>query len=77
MQIDYNDIASMTKELERHNVHTVVSAVGLLSDEASQSQINLIDAAEKSSVTERFIPSEFSFIQTTEWVPKRLATGSI
>lgn len=66
MKIDYNDIASMTKELERHNVHTVISTVGLLSDEASQSQINLIDAAEKSSVTERFIPSEFSFIQTKE-----------
>jgi len=66
VQIDYDDIPSMTKELERHNVHTVISAIGLLSDEASQSQVNLIDAAEKSSVTERFVPSEFSFIQTPE-----------
>jgi hypothetical protein len=56
----------MTKELERHNVHTIISAVGLLSDEASQSQINLIDAAGKSSVAERFVPSEYSFIQTPE-----------
>jgi nucleoside-diphosphate-sugar epimerase len=69
VQIDYNDIVSMTKELERHNVHTIISAVGLLSDEASKSQINLIDAAEKSSVTERFIPSEYSFIQTPDLLP--------
>ncbi|KAJ5128668.1 hypothetical protein N7526_006834 [Penicillium atrosanguineum] len=69
VQIDYNDIASMTKELERYNVHTIISAIGLISDAASQSQINLIDAAEKSSATERFIPSEYSFIQTPDLLP--------
>lgn len=56
----------MTAELERHNVHTIISAIGLVSDETSQSQLNLIEAAELSSSTKRFIPSEFSFIQTPE-----------
>jgi uncharacterized protein YbjT (DUF2867 family) len=66
VQIDYNDIPAMTAELERHNVHTIISAIGLVSNETSQSQLNLIEAAEKSSPTKRFIPSEYSFIQTPE-----------
>ncbi|KAJ5890850.1 uncharacterized protein N7473_007078 [Penicillium subrubescens] len=66
VQIDYNDIPTMTVELERHNVHTIISAIGLVSNETSQSQLNLIEAAEKSKSTKRFIPSEYSFIQTPE-----------
>ncbi|KAF3386454.1 hypothetical protein F1880_000160 [Penicillium rolfsii] len=66
VQIDYSDIPSMTAELERHNVHTIISAIGLVSNETSQSQLNLIEAAEKSNSTKRFIPSEYSFIQTPE-----------
>lgn len=58
----------MARELEHHNVHTVISAIGLVSDETSQSQLNLIKAAEKATTTQRFIPSEFSFIQTAECV---------
>ncbi|CEJ55394.1 hypothetical protein PMG11_01655 [Penicillium brasilianum] len=69
VQIDYSDIPSMTAELERHHVHTIISAIGLVSDETSQSQLNLIEAAELSSSTKRFIPSEFSFIQTPELLP--------
>ncbi|KAJ5446260.1 hypothetical protein N7491_002342 [Penicillium cf. griseofulvum] len=66
VQINYDDIASMTHELERHNIHTIISAIGLVSDETSQSQLNLIKAAEKSVSTKRFIPREYSFVQTTE-----------
>lgn len=68
VQIDYNDITSMTRELEHHNVHTIISAIGLVSDETSQSQLNLIEAAENAATAQRFIPSEFSFIQTAECV---------
>lgn len=66
VQINYEDIPSMARVLERHNVHTIISAIGLVSDETSQSQLNLIEAAEKSASTKRFIPSEYSFVQTTE-----------
>ncbi|KAJ5373859.1 hypothetical protein N7517_005865 [Penicillium concentricum] len=69
VQINYDDISSMTHELERYNIHTVISAIGLVSDETSQSQLNLIKAAEKSVSTKRFIPSEYSFVQTTELLP--------
>ncbi|CAG8297419.1 unnamed protein product [Penicillium salamii] len=66
VQIKYDDIASMTQELERHNIHTLISAIGLVSEETSQSQLNLIEAADKSASTKRFIPSEYSFIQTSD-----------
>lgn len=72
VQLDYGDIASMTTELEHHNIHTIISAIGLVSDESSQSQLNLIDAAENAKCTERFIPSEYSFIQTAEYAPTEL-----
>lgn len=54
----------MAHEFERHKIHTIISAIGLVSDETSQSQLNLIEAGEKSVSTKRFIPSEYSFIQT-------------
>ncbi|KAJ5170503.1 uncharacterized protein N7500_003286 [Penicillium coprophilum] len=66
VQINYDDIPSMVHELERHDVHTIISTIGLTSDETSQSQLNLIEAAEKSRSTKRFIPSEYSFVQTPE-----------
>jgi hypothetical protein len=56
----------MVNELEQHKIHTIISAIGLVSDETSQSQLNLIEAAEKSVLTKRFIPSEYSFIQTAK-----------
>ncbi|KAJ5778246.1 hypothetical protein N7520_001492 [Penicillium odoratum] len=66
VQINYDDVGSLAKTLDTHNVHTIISAIGLVSDETSQSQLNLIDAAELSATTKRFIPSEFSFIQTAD-----------
>ena len=76
LQIKYDDIAAMTRALENHNVHTIISAISLVSDETSQSQLNLIDAAENSKTTKRFIPSEYSFIQTAEWVLRTQKIGS-
>lgn len=66
VQIDYNDVPALTRQLEHHNIHTIISAIGLISEETSNSQMHLIEAAEKSEVTKRFIPSEYSFIQTAE-----------
>lgn len=66
VQVDYNDIPSLARTLEEHAVHTVISAISIYDGETSQSQLNLIQAADKSNVTSRFIPSEYSFIQTKE-----------
>lgn len=54
----------MARMLEGHNVDTIITTIGLISEKTSQSQLNLIEAAELSPTTQRFIPSEFSFIQT-------------
>lgn len=66
VQVNYDDVPAMGHELEQHKIHTIISAIGLVSDETSRSQLNLIEAAEKSAPTKKFIPSEYSFIQTTQ-----------
>lgn len=63
VQLDYSNVPSMAKTLEELNVHSIISSIVLVSEDASQSQQNLIDAAGASAVTKRFIPSEFLFIQ--------------
>ncbi|KAH1506281.1 hypothetical protein KXX06_008961, partial [Aspergillus fumigatus] len=67
--VDYNNIPSLVQVLEQHTIHTIISAIGIFDATTSQSQLNLIQAAEESSVTKRFIPSEYSFIQTKDLLP--------
>ncbi|GIJ98293.1 hypothetical protein Aspvir_000409 [Aspergillus viridinutans] len=67
--VDYDDIPSLVQVLEQHAIHTIISAIGIFDATTSQSQLNLIQAAEKSSVTKRFVPSEYSFIQTKDLLP--------
>ncbi|OGM51146.1 nmrA-like family protein [Aspergillus bombycis] len=70
VQVGYNDSTALARTLDQHGVHTVISAIGIVSDETSQSQLTLINAAAQSSATKRFIPSEYSFIQTEEYTPQ-------
>ncbi|KAJ5920464.1 hypothetical protein N7516_011322 [Penicillium verrucosum] len=63
VQLNYDDVPSMTETLAAFNVHTIISAIVAVTEETSQAQLNLIDAAGASTKTERFIPSEFLFIQ--------------
>jgi hypothetical protein len=69
VQVIYDDITSLTQTLVQYDVHTVISAIGILSDETAESQLNLIEAADRSPATKRFMPSEYSFIQTKKYVP--------
>ncbi|KAF3492215.1 uncharacterized protein GIQ15_01732 [Arthroderma uncinatum] len=66
VQIDYNNVSSIAAELEKHDVDTVICTIGLISPEAGQAQVNLIQAADKSATTKRFIPSEYSFVQSED-----------
>ncbi|KAE8370008.1 NmrA-like family protein [Aspergillus caelatus] len=66
VQVDYNDTTALARILDQHEVHTIISAIGIISDETSQSQLTLINAAAQSSATKRFMPSEYSFIQTED-----------
>ncbi|KAB8069783.1 NAD(P)-binding protein [Aspergillus leporis] len=69
VQVIYDDITSLTQTLVQYDVHTVISAIGILSDETAESQLNLIEAADRSPATKRFMPSEYSFIQTKNLLP--------
>ncbi|KAE8356397.1 hypothetical protein BDV28DRAFT_110553 [Aspergillus coremiiformis] len=66
VQVDYDNPASLAGVLKQHKVHTIISAIGIVSDETAQSQLNLINAADLTLATKRFIPSEYSFIQTED-----------
>ncbi|OJJ70460.1 hypothetical protein ASPBRDRAFT_180355 [Aspergillus brasiliensis CBS 101740] len=59
-QVNYGDIKSLKIFLEEHNIHTVISAFGINGTSLATSQLNLIKAADASSVTKRFIPSSFA-----------------
>lgn len=71
VQVDYSNTTALSRILDQHEVHTVISAIGIISDETSQSQLTLINAAAQSSATKRFIPSEYSFIQTEEYAASK------
>ncbi|CAG7950479.1 unnamed protein product [Penicillium olsonii] len=60
IQVDYNDIDSLVSILERHKIHTVISAFAVEGDSLASSQMNLIKAATKSRETRRFIPSGYA-----------------
>ncbi|KAL4741111.1 pyridoxal phosphate-dependent transferase [Aspergillus similis] len=69
VEVDYANIPSLTQILNEHKVHTIISAISLYGEEDSEAQLNLIRAAEDAAETRRFIPSEYSFVQTEDLLP--------
>ncbi|KIN00730.1 hypothetical protein OIDMADRAFT_42516 [Oidiodendron maius Zn] len=57
--VDYNSIDSLTIVLKEHGIDTIISTMQVGNEDSSNSQLNLIDAAEKSGTVKRFAPSEF------------------
>jgi phosphoserine aminotransferase len=76
VEVDYANIPSLTQILNEHKIHTIISAISLYGEEDSEAQLNLIWAAEDAAETRRFIPSEYSFIQTVEYV-RALSAASL
>ncbi|KAF4816051.1 Oxidoreductase BOA1 [Colletotrichum siamense] len=66
VQVDYEDRESLVKVLHSHNIETIVSAISMHSEPSFKSQLNLIDAAEASKTTRRFIPSELGVLNRPE-----------
>ncbi|KAK1502121.1 hypothetical protein CTAM01_05559 [Colletotrichum tamarilloi] len=58
--VDYDDRTSLQTTLETHEIHTVISALALHIIGVGQAQINLIQAADKSNFTQRFISSSWA-----------------
>ncbi|KAL5335417.1 hypothetical protein BJX70DRAFT_401623 [Aspergillus crustosus] len=63
LAVDYDDIANIQTVLEKNDIHTLISALGL-ENGGGQAQLNLIEGAELASPTKRFIPSEFGPVYT-------------
>ncbi|KAF6809278.1 hypothetical protein CMUS01_13717 [Colletotrichum musicola] len=65
-KVDYDDVEGLKQLLESENVETVISTISILSAAQSQAQLNLIAAADSSSSTRRFVPSEFGTMNAPE-----------
>jgi nucleoside-diphosphate-sugar epimerase len=61
LAVDYSSIEDLQTVLESNNIHTVISALSM-ENGGGQSQMNLIEAAERSKSTRRFMPSEFGVV---------------
>ncbi|KAJ5184465.1 hypothetical protein N7491_007670 [Penicillium cf. griseofulvum] len=62
----YSNVESLAKFLEDNKIDTIVSAMAVVDDNSSSSQLNLIAAANQSLNTKRFIPSEYGIAYTEE-----------
>ncbi|RSL74242.1 hypothetical protein CEP53_000349 [Fusarium sp. AF-6] len=66
LRVDYDDPDAIAKAFEEAGVNIVICAIAVVNPEASQSQKNLIHAAEKSATTERFVISSFDMLHVKE-----------
>jgi len=66
--VDYADVAATTRILEENKIHTVISTINMLpSDGSTPNEVELIQAADASKTTKRFIPSDFGILHTNEY----------
>ncbi|KAF6804912.1 nmrA-like family protein [Colletotrichum sojae] len=70
VKVNYEDIEGLKQLLESENVETVFSTISVLSEAQCRAQLNLIAAADSSTTTRRFVPSEFGSMNTPEDVAK-------
>lgn len=59
LAVDYTSVDALARVLKENVVDTIISTMQIRNDETSKSQLNLIEAAEKSGTVKRFAPSEF------------------
>ncbi|KAJ5673773.1 hypothetical protein N7462_009212 [Penicillium macrosclerotiorum] len=62
VQVDYDNILNLAQQLDEHAVHTVICAIGMLGDDCSEAQLNIIKAADQAYSVQRFITSEFGYM---------------
>ncbi|KAJ3548981.1 hypothetical protein NM208_g568 [Fusarium decemcellulare] len=74
LAIDYGDPAAISRVIDDHQVHTIISVMTVPGQTSSNSQINLIRGAALSRTCKRFAPSEFGVVYEESYVvpPSRL-----
>ncbi|KAK3319634.1 hypothetical protein B0T19DRAFT_432790 [Cercophora scortea] len=60
LAVDYTDVVGLTKTLEDHNVHTLISAIVMWTKENGAAEVNLIKATDASRTTKRMISSDWA-----------------
>lgn len=64
MAVDIHNIDALTQLFEKHNIHTVISTLGMNGPEPIE--IDIIRASEASQATKRFISSDWGLPHTEE-----------
>ncbi|GME34588.1 Cytochrome P450 [Neofusicoccum parvum] len=59
--LDYSSPAAIAAVLRAEHIDTVISVIGILSEDDHQAQLNLIDGAAQSGTVTRFAPSEYGW----------------
>ena len=67
--VDYANIESLQAVLEANELHTVISTLSM-ENGGGESQMNLIEAADRSRSTCRFMPSEFGMVYKRKYVSR-------
>ncbi|KAF3761010.1 NAD(P)-binding protein [Cryphonectria parasitica EP155] len=57
--VDYGNVEATAELLKSHSVHTVISAIFVVSPESGAAEINLVNAAVQSGSAKRFISSDW------------------
>jgi len=73
LSVDYNDTASLSKALDDANIHTVIAALD--SNAGSAPELALIQAAEQSRTTKRYIPCNWAIDYTPDSILQRHCTS--
>ncbi|KAB2580337.1 hypothetical protein DBV05_g1254 [Lasiodiplodia theobromae] len=61
LELDYSSPSSIAERLRAENIDTVVSVIGMLSEDDHRAQLNLIEGAALSGTVTRFAPSEYGW----------------
>jgi 3-keto-L-gulonate-6-phosphate decarboxylase len=57
--VDYGSPGTLATVLAANDIETVISTMAIISEEQSQAQLDLIDAAIQAQTVKRFAPSHF------------------
>ncbi|KAF7551733.1 hypothetical protein G7Z17_g4793 [Cylindrodendrum hubeiense] len=68
LQVDYANIEGMSQSFRQAGVDTVICAIGVVTPETNQAQLNLIQAAEQSESTRRFVISGYDMQHLKEHI---------
>ena len=64
--VSYSGTDALVHLLESEQIDTVISCLPIDGDESGRAQLNLIEAANLSKSTKRFLPSEFGMVYREE-----------